>query len=447
MVEAIGSSPSDESITVVEWHIEPGSEIESGQVVADLEADKAAVELRSPVGGTAEELLAEEGDMVKVGAPLIKVNTGTDGEEDSESLKPVTREEPGTPIISGLDAAALATRRSSQPAAAAAGAVERGTQVGLVGVTSAKGSRVVSNEEIAEMCPHWSPEDIVKRTGIESRPWLAEGETGVSLGVRAVKELFERTGLTLEDIDVMICATETPLHNTPSMATLIQSELKTAGDGFYAQAYDINAACTGYLYAMQHAYDYLQSEPESRVLIVTAEALSPRLDTSDPNTAPIFGDAATASLVVGAPNMDGSAARVYRPVLGANGEDGTLLKVPASTTEPIFMDGPRVFVEAVKDMIAGLKDACDVAGVDPDGLSLVVPHQANQRIINAVRQRMKAPKERMYSNIRHNGNTSSCTIPLCLEEIFADSPESGSHIGLTAFGGGFTYGGGVIRLA
>jgi 3-oxoacyl-[acyl-carrier-protein] synthase III len=85
--------------------------------------------------------------------------------------------------------------------------------------------------------------------------------------------------------------------------------------------------------------------------------------------------------------------------------------------------------------------------VDPDGLSLVVPHQANQRIINAVRQRMKAPKERMYSNIRHNGNTSSCTIPLCLEEIFADSPESGSHIGLTAFGGGFTYGGGVIRLS
>jgi 2-oxoisovalerate dehydrogenase E1 component len=442
MVEAIGSSPSDESITVVEWHIEPGQTVRSGAVVADLEADKAAVELRSPVNGTVEEVLAQEGDMVKVGTPIIKVKTESNGQGD-EDLKQVTREEPGTPIISGLDG--LAGRQSASPQVAVSGAREVGSTVGIAAVTSAKGSRVVSNEEISQMCPSWTPADIVKRIGIESRYWLAEGETGVTIAVRAVKQLFENTGLGLNDIDAMICATETPLYNTPSMATLIQSELKPDMKGFHAQAHDVNAACTGYLYALQQAYDILQSNPDARVLVITAEALSPRLDTTDPGTAPIFGDAATASLIVGSGQQSAMRAKVFRPVLGANGENGDMLKVPSSIKEPIFMDGPKVFLEAVKDMMASLKDACAVAEIDLDRLSLIVPHQANQRIINAVRQRMKATKEQMYSNIRYNGNTSSSTIPLCLEEIFQDG-NSGDFLGLTAFGGGITYGGGVLKL-
>jgi 2-oxoisovalerate dehydrogenase E1 component len=110
------------------------------------------------------------------------------------------------------------------------------------------------------------------------------------------------------------------------------------------------------------------------------------------------------------------------------------------------MDGPTVFVEAVKDMILMLERACAESGITPDDLDLIVPHQANQRIINAVRQRVKAPKEKMYSNIEYSGNTSSSTIPLCLEEILTQAHQKGSIIGLAAFGGGFTFAGGLLEV-
>ncbi len=441
-VEAIGSSPSDESITVTEWHTKVGESIESGSVVADLEADKAAVELRSPVGGLVEEVLVAEGNLVKVGTPLLKVKTG---ESQEVSLKQITREQPGTPLISGLESVTVASAADHKQAPKVARRGSGAVTVGLVGVTGAKGSRIVSNEEISSMCPDWSPDDIVKRTGIESRPWLAQGETGVTLAADASRRLFEQTGVGIEDIDAIICATETPILHTPAMATLIQHVLRDGNDDIRCQAHDVNAACTGYLYALQTAYDFIQSRPEAKVLVVTTEELSKHLDTADPSTAPIFADAATATLVVAEGGDLAPQAQLFRPVLGAVGEDGTVLRVPADPKDPIYMDGPPVFVEAVKDMIAGLREACDEAQIAVDALSLIIPHQANQRIINGVRQRMKAPAQKMFSNIRFNGNTSSSTIPLGLEEIWKKRSE-GDYLGLTAFGGGFTYGGAVLRM-
>lgn len=295
------------------------------------------------------------------------------------------------------------------------------------------------------MCPDWSPEDIVKRTGIETRPWLAEGETGVTLAVDAAKRLFAQTGVGIEEIDAIICATETPILHTPAMATLVQHALRNGNDEIRCQAHDVNAACTGYLYALQNAYDFIQSRPEAKILVITTEELSKHLDTADPSTAPIFADAATATLVVAEGGDIAPQAQLFRPILGAVGEDGTILRVPADPKEHIFMDGPPVFVEAVKDMMAGLREACEEAEIAVDALSLIIPHQANQRIINAVRQRMKAPKEKMFSNIRYNGNTSSSTIPLALEEVWAKRSQ-GDYLGLTAFGGGFTYGGAVLKM-
>ncbi|TVQ98301.1 MAG: transketolase, partial [Spirochaetaceae bacterium] len=460
LIEAIGSSPSDESITVVEWKIKPGDSIASGDLIAELEADKAAVELRSPVSGEVTELLVDEGELVKVGTQIVRVKTGeTDG---PEVLKQVTRENPGTPIISGIAPAATRVGDSdsgNSPAdrpdrtAVVSASVERAAaNIGIIDICGVKGSRVVSNEEISRMCPEWEPDDIFKRTGIESRPWLAEGETSLDLAVRATERLFERNGVTLDQISTIICATETPILNTPSMSAMLQSRIKGTREGFLAAAYDVNAACSGYVYALQNAYDILVQEPEKLVLVVTTEALSPRTDTSDPQTAPIFGDAATATLVgvrgqVAA--TDALRATLYRPVLGADGEDGTILRVPSNPGEFIYMDGPKVFQSAVRGMIESLERACAVAGIPVGSLNLVVPHQANQRIINAVRQRIKADRELMYSNIRHNGNTSSSTIPLCLETLLGDAEigaRTGHHLGLSAFGGGFTFGGAVLTV-
>ncbi|MFW6215918.1 MAG: thiamine pyrophosphate-dependent enzyme [Alkalispirochaetaceae bacterium] len=436
-VEAIGSSPSDESITVVDWHVSPGTQIASGDMIAELEADKAAVDLKSPVDGVVEEILVEQGDTVPVGAPVLKVKI--EEVEGEEYLKPQTREEPGEPIIEGLDI----LRRSAH--APQTGGSSGTVEVAISGIAGVKGSRTVTNEEISELCPTWSPEDIVKRTGIETRPWVTEGEDALSLAVEATRRLLENQGVTPQEIGLWICSTGTPTQITPSMAALIQYSLATREDPDYeAPAYDINAACSGYLYGLQIAYDFLQQEPGRPVLLVTTEALSPKLDTADPATAPIFGDAATATLIHGGDKAAGALAKVYRPVISAKGEDGSTLSVPALRDAHIAMDGPKVYLEAVRSMIAMLEQACAVAGTDVDGLDLIVPHQANQRIINAIRQRAKQPRGKLYSNIAYNGNTSSCTIPLALEEVLARR-NSGEKLGMAAFGGGYTYAGGVIE--
>jgi 2-oxoisovalerate dehydrogenase E1 component len=438
-VEAIGASPSDESVTVIGWHIQEGGEIAEGQLVAELEADKAAFDFKSPISGTVDALLCEEGDTVKVGAPLFNVRL----QEGEISLKPITREEPGEPVISGIDAVSAAGRTSTN-AASIGGAESVELVAGIAGVTTRVGSRRVSNEEIAEMCPTWSPEDIVKRTGIESRQWVTGEENALTMAVAAAREILSNAGLTVDDLDLILCSTGTPLYTTPSMATLIHYEL--AGDrDTDTGAYDISAACSGYLYGLQIAYDYLQSKPDHRILLVTTEALSPKLDTSDPDTAPIFGDAATASLIVGAANADLATAKVYRPAIGSQGESGESLKVPIEDSEHIRMDGPKVYQLAVRSMIDMLKKACGDAQIGLERLGLIVPHQANQRIINAVRQRMKVPSNKVYSNIRNLGNTSSSTIPICLSELLGKR-ETGELIGMTAFGGGFTYAGGVIEI-
>lgn len=437
-IEAIGSSPSDESVTVLQWFAKPGDTLTSGDLVAELEADKASFEMKSPVSGSVTDTLVEEGEMVKVGTPILRVETGETSDE--QNLKPVTKEDSGTPILDGLDAFRLTDSRNAPESRRGAGG-----QVGIAGIASARGSRVVSNEEICQMCPQWTPDDIFKKTGILSRTWVAPGETALTLAVDACRKLFDKTGLALEDVDAIICSTGTPIFTTPAMATLIQHRLANGKSELMAQAYDISAACSGYLYALQIAYDYLQSQSDHRVLVVTTEVLSPKLNTDDPGTFPIFSDAATASLVVGETRIDGASLTVHRPVLSAMGEDGSSLCVPIGEDEFVSMDGPKVFQEAVKHMIAMLQKACVVAETTVDELDLIVPHQANQRIINAIRQRIKASKDRMYSNIEDHGNTSSNTIPLCLEQL-VETRTTGDRIGLTAFGGGFTFAGGVLKV-
>jgi 2-oxoisovalerate dehydrogenase E1 component len=448
-VEAIGSSPSDESVTVVSWHIQPGTEVAEGQLVAELEADKAAFEFMTPAAGTVTELLCLEGDSVKIGAPLFNLKTA----EGEVQLKPIVREESGTPIID-IDtddlnqpaAGSGATGAAALPRPAMASSDDRNLDfvAGIAQIAASMGSRLVTNEEVSQMCPTWSPDDIVKRTGIETRRWLGEGEDALTLATDACRKALEASGLTIDDIDTIICSTGTPLMATPSMATMIHYKL--AGDrDTDCGAFDISAACSGYIYGLQIAYDHLQNEPGARILLVTAEALTPKLDTSDPSTAPVFADAATASIIVGTEHSADAQYKILRPVLGSQGEPGSILTVPSSNDKSIVMDGPVVYQAAVRSMIVMLKRACHQAHVHAEDLDLIVPHQANQRIINAVRQRMKVDSSKVYSNIRDHGNTSSCTIPICLSEL-AGKRSKGDMLGLTAFGGGFTYAGGLLQV-
>ena len=433
-VEAVGSSPSDESVTVVEWKVKAGDSLKPGQVIGELEADKAAFELGCPLEGTLVEVLVPEGYMVKVGTPLLKVSTG----DFRVSKKPVILENPGEPVIEWP--ISKATVLSEAITSKSAGPV-----AGIAGIRIAPGSRVVTNDEIAANCPEWAAADIFKRIGIETRRWATDDENALTLVTKAAAELLESQNLTIADITAIFCSSGTPLMITPSMACMALAELsRDLETPPTMQAQDIVSACSGYLYSLQAAWDHLHHNPNGRVLVLTTEVLSRRTDPTDYATAPIFGDAATATLVVGAGRAAEMLMNFDRPELSAKGDIVDILQVPLPGGGSIYQNGPKVYLEAVQHMIGQLEVACAAGGVSVHDLDYVVAHQANQRILNAVRQRTKLPAEKVFSNIRHYGNTSSNSIPLALFELLP-SIKSNTVVGLVAFGGGFTFGGTLLR--
>lgn len=460
-IEAAGSSPSDESVTVVEWKINVGDVLKPGMPLAEMEADKAAFEMSCPIAGTVKEILVPVGDMVKVGTPLIRVAVGS----ERVSKKPLTVESPGTPhielpttpknvlnvvrdAVSGwikplMNVPSAVVQDASAEASAAV--------AGIVAVSGAPGSRLVSNDEIIKLCPTYKDsDDIIKRVGIESRYWANQAEDTLTLAVRAANDVLRKEGMSAAELTAIICTSGTAPMITPSLACLVLDQISTGlAQKPLIPAWDINAACSGYLYALQAAWDHLAHNPQGRVLVVTSEVLSRRTKADDESTSAIFGDAATATLLVGRSEVSRMRAIVDRPVLASKAENGESLSVPLVGPEAwIHMNGPRVFQDAVSHMVLMLEKACAQSGIKPADLDLVVAHQANQRIINAVRQKARLSEDKAYSNIRNFGNTSSSSIPLALERIFnARGKESAPQVvGLCAFGGGFTFAGGLMKL-
>lgn len=431
-IRAIGSSPSDETVRIVELHAAPGAHLAEGAPFASVEAEKAAFEIAAPVAGVVEELLAAPGDEVRVGAPLARLRAD---DPDAVRVRPEDLEE--RPILHRRRA------RGRRPAGEIEGA-DVTAPVVLCSIASALGSQEMTNEEILQHFPHWDSEDVIQRTGIERRYWIGPGENALTLAERACRELLDRERLKIGDIGALICSTGTPLSMTPSLACRILERLSPEKGDTMAQAFDINAACSGYLYALQTAYDMLKMRPDLRILVVTAETLSPVLDRKDAGTLFLFGDAATATLIAREAGRSASPARIHRPVLSAMGEPPEVLYVPfPGTGECVRMEGQQVFRVAVRKMVEMLENACREAGIEVDDLSLIVPHQANTRIIEAIRQKIRIPPERMFNHIRRFGNTSSNTIPLALQEVLP-TQMPGARIGLCAFGGGFTFGAAIL---
>ena len=437
-IEAIGSGPSDESVDIVELHVQKGQSIARGDLVASLEATKSVFDLTSPASGVVEEVLVGEGDTIAVGAPILKLRS----EQSSQRPKPLTQEDPGRPTLTRR-ASSEGSALDSQRLTTAAGATRsrRACVVGLSRVSAVTGSRIVPNHELLAGLNGKTAEDAVRVTGIQSRCWAAPNEDAVSLAAQAVKQTLQRENLLVEDLSLLICTTTTPVAVTPSMAYRILRSVNRDAD-VMLPAYDINAACSGYLYALRSAYDFLQSKPDGRVLVVTTEVLSRMVNVEDPGTALVFGDAASATVLYGEAHSERAAARVFCPELSGKSDVDDALCVPTAGNGFLKMDGQKVFREAVRAMITSLHRACQEQHLQVDDLDLIVPHQANQRIIDAIRSRSNVP---VYSNIKNFGNTSSSSIPLCLSEILP-SIEAGKRIGLCAFGGGFTFGAGILEV-
>ena len=308
---------------------------------------------------------------------------------------------------------------------------------------------LVSNEDLAELgCDSdW----IIRRTGIETRYHAAEDEATSDLCYQAAVRCMKAAGVTADQIDLIIVATITPDHPTPSTACHLQRRL-----GATAAAMDISAACAGFMYGMVTAGQFIAAGNNQCVLVVGCDLMSRAVNPEDKKTYPLFGDAAGAVLMV--PDHEGDA-EVLSYQLGSEGCGGEMLCIPAGGTrmattpetyaqgkQYLQMDGRNVFKWAVRVFEESAKDVLDHAGVSADELAMVVMHQANQRIIDSAVSDLNVPADRVFVNLDRYGNTSGASIPLALDEAARDGKiKSGDLVLLSGFGAGLSWGTAVMR--
>jgi 3-oxoacyl-[acyl-carrier-protein] synthase-3 len=307
--------------------------------------------------------------------------------------------------------------------------------------------RVVTNQELARRVDT-SHEWIVQRTGIEQRHIAAEHETTSVLGIKAAEAALANAGLTAKDIDLVVCATSTPDYTFPSTATLIQTGLGMT----HGAAFDLQAVCTGFVYGVATADNFLRSGSHRRALVVGAETFSRILDWNDRTTCVLFGDGAGAIVLEAGSGAGTSEDRgVLSTQLRSDGRYRDKLYVdggPGSTrtTGVLKMEGREVFRFAV-GMVADVVEAAFAAtGTTVDDLDWFVPHQANKRIITASAEKLGIPLEKVVITVDRHGNTSAASIPLALATAQADGRiKQGDLVMIEAIGGGFTWGSALLR--
>ncbi|RCL02082.1 MAG: 3-oxoacyl-[acyl-carrier-protein] synthase III [Candidatus Tokpelaia sp. JSC189] len=317
----------------------------------------------------------------------------------------------------------------------------------ICGIGIALPERVVKNAEL-EKIVKTSDEWIVQRTGIRQRYVAGEGETTVSLGAQAARNALDSAGLSIKDIDCIILATSTADHTFPASATEIQKILGMTL-GF---AFDIQAVCSGFIFALATADLYLRGEMVKRVLVIGSETFSRILNWKDRTTCVLFGDGAGAVVLEA---IEGRGAIQDQGILASklrsDGRHMEKLYVDGGpsmtqTTGHLRMEGREVFKYAI-GMITDVVDACfNIAGIGPESLDWFVPHQANKRIIDASARKLGIADEKVVVTIGEHGNTSAASVPLALAVAVNDGRiRKGDLIMLEAMGGGFTWGAMLLR--
>ena len=307
--------------------------------------------------------------------------------------------------------------------------------------------RVVTNHDLCKIVDT-SHEWIVQRTGIEARHIAADGETTSVLGIKAAEAALAEAGLKASDIDLIVCATSTPDFTFPSTATVIQAGLGIT----HGAAFDIQAVCTGFVYAVATADKFLASGSHRRALVIGAETFSRILDWNDRTTCVLFGDGAGAVVLEAQEGQGSSKDRGvltshlrsdgrYRDKLFVDGGPGS-----TKTVGYLRMEGREVFRHAVGMVTDVIRDAFTATGTTADDLDWFVPHQANKRIIDASADKLGIAPEKVVVTVQRHGNTSAASIPLALAAARADGRiKAGNLVMIEAMGGGFTWGSALIR--
>jgi 3-oxoacyl-[acyl-carrier-protein] synthase-3 len=325
----------------------------------------------------------------------------------------------------------------------------------IAGTGSYVPERILTNAELEKMVDT-SDEWITSRTGIKERRIAAPDETTSDMATAAARRAMEMAGLTAEEIELIIVATITPDTIFPSTACYVQRNLGAKN----AVAFDISAACSGFLYAMQISRHFINTGNRKTALIIGAEKLSSIVNWTDRNTCVLFGDGAGAAIL----RRRSTDEAVHEPqvLVTVMGTDGTLtdiLNVPGGgsalpiTAEnahlrlnTIHMQGKETFKAAVTNVTTACARAIELAGLQPADIDVIVPHQANVRIIDAAADRLGIPKERAFTNIQKFGNTSAAACAIALDEANRSGfIQPGNHVLLVAFGAGFTWAASVVR--
>jgi 3-oxoacyl-[acyl-carrier-protein] synthase-3 len=317
----------------------------------------------------------------------------------------------------------------------------------IAGTGSYLPERVLTNEDLAKLVDT-SDEWIAARTGIRRRHIAAEGQTTSDLGYNAAVAALEAAGVDAKDLDLIVVGTTTPDLIFPSTACLIQHRLGADG----CPAFDVNAACSGFVYALTVADKFIRSGAAKTALVIGAETLTRMVDWSDRTTCVLFGDGAGA-VVLKADTETG----ILSTHMHADGGKKELLWNPVGVSvgfKPgeenagvrIHMSGNDVFKHAVKALDSVVEETLEHNGLDRHDIDWLIPHQANLRIIEATAKRLDMPMERVIVTVDRHGNTSSGSVPLALDEaVRSGKVQRGQLVLLEAFGGGFTWGSALLR--
>lgn len=319
----------------------------------------------------------------------------------------------------------------------------------IIGLGSYLPERVLTNEDLEELV-ETSDEWIVSRTGMRERRIAAPDEYTSDMGAVSAKRALEMAKIEAKDVDAIIVATMTPDYISPSTAGIIQHHIGAEK----AAAFDIQAACTGFLYALSVAKAYVESGMYKNILVVASEKMSAFVDYTDRNTCILFGDGACSAVI----SAEGEGWLIDTIRLGAQGEFADLIVIPGggarhpATTGTIEnklhyfqQQGKEVFKHAVRRMTSIAKESLESVGLEEKDISWLVPHQANERIIDAIARSFGISLEKVFKTVHKYGNTSGSTIGIALEELFrTHEHHAGDHIQLVAFGGGLTWGSAII---
>ncbi len=312
----------------------------------------------------------------------------------------------------------------------------------ILGTGKAVPEYVLTNDELSTMV-ETNDEWIRTRTGIEERR-ICKGETITELCVNAANEALEDAGITADQLDLIICSTMRGENLTPSQGCMIQKEI-----GATCPAFDVNAACSGFIYALDIADGYFVRKKAKHILIVSMDNLSNITNWKDRSTCVLFGDGGAAAVL-------GEGDDLLSINITANGNDVVLCIPHGENSSPFYeheskpallhMMGNDVYKFAVTAMPNGIRTAVEDAGLQLSDIDLVIPHQANIRIINTAAAKLDIPREKFFCNINHYGNTSSGSVPIALHEASRSGVlKKGDILALCAFGGGLTTGSCVIR--